>query len=138
VPFGKITAVVFDFETHFIPLREVFNNAMKDHPTFLKVSRENWKAYWGMHFYENHETFGFLAVWEGKIIGFALGQFLSTTHFELYWLAVECDFRKRGVGSYLMTRLKRALKEKKCRELTLDVDLANSDALGFFYHLGFF
>ncbi|HLD96097.1 MAG TPA: GNAT family N-acetyltransferase [Alphaproteobacteria bacterium] len=128
----------FDFQRHFLLLRDAFNDAMNEHPDFKKIPLNSWKPYWDLQFEKNLETFGLIAIYNNKIKGFAVGQFIKSHVFELYWLGVIQTCQKKGIGTELLKSLKTELKEINCKEITLDVDLENEGALDFFHYIGFF
>ncbi|KAL1924667.1 uncharacterized protein VTP21DRAFT_4321 [Calcarisporiella thermophila] len=52
-------------------------------------------------------------------------------------LAVSRDFRKRGLGTALVCRAIKAMKEEKANEIVLETEVTNLGALALYEHLGF-
>jgi ribosomal protein S18 acetylase RimI-like enzyme len=71
----------------------------------------------------------------GRIIGTVLGGFDGRRGM-VYHLAVEARYRKKGLGSLLMTELETRMKEKGCIRSYLLVTKDNLDAIRFYENTG--
>lgn len=52
-------------------------------------------------------------------------------------LAVDKDYRKRGIGSELVSKAINSMKEKGCDEVVLETEITNKGALALYQNLGF-
>jgi ribosomal protein S18 acetylase RimI-like enzyme len=55
----------------------------------------------------------------------------------LYYLAVDPDYRRRGLGRLLVEEAQRRLLKMGCPKINLLVRSANTAVLDFYHHLGF-
>jgi len=76
-----------------------------------------------------------IAEWNGKIIGTLLGGFDGRRGL-VYHLAVEADFRGRGIASRLMEELEARLRSKSCLRTYLLVTPQNEEAMRFYEKRG--
>jgi peptide alpha-N-acetyltransferase len=52
-------------------------------------------------------------------------------------LAVDTQYRKRGIGSALVARAIEAMRDQKCAEVVLETEMINKGALHLYENLGF-
>ncbi|MGE5123555.1 MAG: GNAT family acetyltransferase [Acidobacteriaceae bacterium] len=71
----------------------------------------------------------------GKVIGSVLGGFDGRRGM-VYHLAVEAEFRNRGIGAVLMAELESRMKQKGCIRSYLMVTHDNQEAIRFYHSLG--
>ncbi|OIR14874.1 putative acetyltransferase [mine drainage metagenome] len=77
---------------------------------------------------------GRLAEEDGRVVGFAMGDRATG---ELWVIAVQPEYLKRGIGSELMRRVEAWLVENRCWELWLTTDLdPRLRAYSFYRHRG--
>ena len=55
----------------------------------------------------------------------------------IYYLAVDPDFRRRGIGTTLMHQVERALRERGCPKLNLQIRTSNQAVQAFYEQLGY-
>ena len=78
----------------------------------------------------------FLVAEEGKlIVGAVLGGFDGRRGM-VYHLAVQPEYRERGIGRALMEELERRLRAKGCLKYYLLVTKDNQEALAFYRQMG--
>lgn len=72
---------------------------------------------------------------DGQIIGSVLGGFDGRRGM-VYHLAVDTDYRKKGLGSLLMTELENRMSKKGCIRSYLLVTRDNLEAIHFYEDIG--
>jgi ribosomal protein S18 acetylase RimI-like enzyme len=72
---------------------------------------------------------------EGRVVGTVLGGFDGRRGM-MYHMAVDPEFRKRGIGSILMGELERRLQAKGCIRYYLLVTRDNQEAIQFYERRG--
>lgn len=77
------------------------------------------------------------AVAGGKIIGVSRASFEDEDLAEIRWLAVEKEYRNRGIGTKLAEETVGILKERGKRKVTARVRSASAIPIGIFSKLGF-
>ncbi|MGD8992293.1 MAG: GNAT family acetyltransferase [Desulfobacterales bacterium] len=55
----------------------------------------------------------------------------------IYYLAVDPDYQRRGMGRRMMERAEAALKKRGCPKINLQVRTSNPDVISFYEHLGY-
>jgi len=78
----------------------------------------------------------FVADDEGQVVGTIMGGYDGHRGW-IYSLAVEPQFRKRGIGRDLVQHLERALADLGCLKINLQILAGNSDVAGFYERLGY-
>jgi len=79
---------------------------------------------------------GFLvAVEKGKIIGFIIGVKTDASTLRILMLAVDKNYRRRGIATSLFKRLQFNFPE--VRKITLETRIDNEEAIKFYKKLGF-
>jgi ribosomal protein S18 acetylase RimI-like enzyme len=72
---------------------------------------------------------------DGRIVGAVLGGFDGRRGL-VYHLAVEADFREKGLGTALMAELENRLRARGCVKAYLLVVPDNAEAVAFYRRLG--
>ncbi len=78
-----------------------------------------------------------VAVTDGKIIGVSRASFEDLDLAEIRWLAVEKNYRNKGIGTGLVEKTLEALKDKGKRKITARVRADSLVPLSIFSRLGF-
>jgi len=73
---------------------------------------------------------------DGKIVGTVMAGYEGHRGWVNY-LAVDSDFRKRGLGRALMKEAERRLVEIGCPKVNLQIRNENEEAMAFYERLGF-
>ena len=76
-----------------------------------------------------------IAIAKGKIVGSVIGGFDGRRGM-IYHLAVSPPYRRRGLGSILMTEIERRLRAKGCIRSYLMVTRENTEAMRFYLKRG--
>lgn len=77
-----------------------------------------------------------VAVGEGRLVGTVMGGYDGHRGW-MYSLAVAPEFRRRGVGGMLVRHLERALADRGCLKMNLQVQAGNAAVAGFYEKLGY-
>ena len=77
-----------------------------------------------------------LAEFQGRVVGYLIYWQLPSD-VDVHNLAVHPDYRRRGVGRYLLTTMIHNAREKGFRRVTLEVRKSNSAAQRLYQSLGF-
>ena len=82
-----------------------------------------------------------LSLWlvaaEGDRVAGYVGSQSVMEESDMMNVAVHPDFRRQGIARLLIDELIRALKEKNCTSLSLEVRASNAPAIGLYEALGF-
>ena len=82
-----------------------------------------------------------LSLWlvaaEGDRVAGYVGSQSVMEESDMMNVAVHPDFRRQGIARLLIEELIRALKEKNCTSLSLEVRASNAPAIGLYEALGF-
>jgi ribosomal protein S18 acetylase RimI-like enzyme len=78
----------------------------------------------------------FVAVGEGEVVGTIMGGYDGHRGW-VYSLAVRPAFRRRGFGSALVRHVERALADRGCRKVNLQVYASNAGVVAFYKRLGY-
>jgi len=78
----------------------------------------------------------FVAAVEGIVVGTVMGGYDGHRGW-VYAVAVRPEHRRAGVGAALVRRLERALAERGCLKVNLQVRTSNSAVVGFYQQLGY-
>ncbi|HIH00246.1 MAG TPA: ribosomal protein S18-alanine N-acetyltransferase [Thermoplasmata archaeon] len=88
-------------------------------------------------FYESCPE-GFLVALQNKtIIGFLIGIKTTPNIARILMIAVEDSFRKKGIGSALLTQFIKEMKNQQITKVELEVRTSNKNALRFYKKRGF-
>lgn len=82
------------------------------------------------------ETF-LVAELEGKIVGYVIAGIRWLTVGHVLAIAVDPDYRKRGIGSALMKEVFRRFQKRGATLVRLEVRKSNIEAIKFYRALGF-
>lgn len=74
---------------------------------------------------------------EGKIVGLIVGSRHTATEARILLLAVDKDFRNRGIGKQLMDSFVRACIAERMMSIRLEVRTDNQEAIRFYKNYGF-
>jgi ribosomal protein S18 acetylase RimI-like enzyme len=55
----------------------------------------------------------------------------------IYYLAVDPDFQKRGIGRYMVEKAESKLRKLGCSKINLQVRNSNKSVIAFYEHIGF-
>jgi ribosomal protein S18 acetylase RimI-like enzyme len=78
----------------------------------------------------------FVATEEGRLVGTVMGGYDGHRGW-MYSLAVDPQFRRRGIGRMLVHHLERALADRGCLKVNLQVLAENAGITGFYERLGY-
>lgn len=78
----------------------------------------------------------FVAVSDDQLVGSAMAGFDGHRGW-VYYVAVHPEFRRRGIGSALMSRVEKALYEIGCSKLNLQIRADNHQVKSFYESLGY-
>jgi ribosomal protein S18 acetylase RimI-like enzyme len=78
----------------------------------------------------------FVADAEGAVVGTVLGGYDGHRGW-VYSLAVRPEHQRRGIGTALVRRLERALAERGCLKVNLQVRASNAGVVAFYEKLGY-
>jgi ribosomal protein S18 acetylase RimI-like enzyme len=78
----------------------------------------------------------FVAAVEGIVVGTVMGGYDGHRGW-VYSVAVRPERRRAGIGMALVRRLERALAERNCLKVNLQVRTSNSAVVGFYERLGY-
>lgn len=78
----------------------------------------------------------FVAVSEGAVVGSVMAGYDGHRGW-LYSLAVAPEYRKQGIGSELVRRAERALAERGCMKINLQIMQGNEAVQAFYASLGY-
>lgn len=73
---------------------------------------------------------------DGEIVGFYIASKVLDL-VEIFTIAVDEDYRKRGIGKELLSHLIEKSKESGAREIWLEVSVKNFKAVGLYEKFGF-
>ncbi len=101
-----------------------------------------WDEYEVLNLYMTDSDTCFVAEYEGRVVGFALGATIqkrrsSWKYGYLIWLGVSPELKGQGVGKRLVRRLTEAFIQEGARMMLVDTDGENEDAVEFFHRAGF-
>jgi ribosomal-protein-alanine N-acetyltransferase len=77
-----------------------------------------------------------VAKFDGAVVGYLSAEFL-VDHFDLLAIAVEKDFRRQNVATYLLDKLYNLCSELKINDIFLEVRQTNLSAVSFYEKVGF-
>jgi len=78
----------------------------------------------------------YVAECRGRIIGYALAV-VEDNECHLYSIAVRAKYRRRGIGTSLLTETIEECKRRGCSRMILEVADDNTEAIGFYLKHGF-
>jgi ribosomal protein S18 acetylase RimI-like enzyme len=78
----------------------------------------------------------FVAAVEGIVVGTVMGGHDGHRGW-VYSLTVRPEYRRAGIGTALVSRLERALAERGCLKVNLQVRTSNSAVVGFYERRGY-
>lgn len=108
----------------------------KDFEQILKIGRASFKEPWPKSEFEKYLDSSFAAENNGKIAGFAVGKILGSKAV-LKLIAVNHDFRGKGVGKELMEYIFKYFAENGAKEVTAHSRLHNKAGCSFLKSFGF-
>lgn len=112
----------------------------RDLPEVIKI----YNYYFGVLWTEEDVTallrqrncIGMVVEYENKVVGFMIYE-LHKSRLRVLSLAVDIDYKRQGVGSAMIQKLVDKLSQQRRKELVLEVNEVNLDALLFYKALGF-
>jgi ribosomal protein S18 acetylase RimI-like enzyme len=78
----------------------------------------------------------FVAESDGRVIGTAIGGYDGHRGW-IYSVAVLAEYQRQGIGEKLVRRLERALAERGCLKVNLQVFSSNGAVVAFYERLGY-
>ena len=85
---------------------------------------------------EYDKKFLFIAEDRNKIIGTVMGCYDGHRGW-IYSLVVREDYKKRGIGMQLISRVEEELKKYNCPKVNLQVHGENKEVIGFYRKIGY-
>ncbi|MEN6378649.1 MAG: ribosomal protein S18-alanine N-acetyltransferase [Methanofastidiosum sp.] len=86
--------------------------------------------------YESHRDTFLVAEKDGDVIGFVIGM-VQKREGHVLVIAIRDDYKKKGIGTFLMKKLIDVYKKKGITRLKLEVRVSNVAALSMYRNLGF-
>lgn len=86
--------------------------------------------------YESHRDTFLVAEKERVVIGFVIG-IIQKKEGHILVIAIRDDYKKKGIGTFLMKKLIDIYKKKGITQLKLEVRASNVAALSMYKNLGF-
>jgi ribosomal protein S18 acetylase RimI-like enzyme len=83
-----------------------------------------------------HDGLFFVALLDGRVIGTVMAGYDGHRGW-LYSVAVHPDHRQQGIGSQLVARAERALAERGCLKINLQILADNAAVAAFYASLGY-
>jgi ribosomal-protein-alanine N-acetyltransferase len=90
-----------------------------------------------LYFYDIPPEGFLIAEINGKVIGYVVGNMRNDFEGHILAIAVDPDYKKRGVGTKLMEAIINVLKDKGAARVRVELKLYNTDAKKFYSSLGF-
>lgn len=78
----------------------------------------------------------YVATVDSRIVGTAMAGFDGHRGW-VYYVAVDPQSRRRGIGSALMAQVERGLRQVGCSKLNLQVRMSNKKTVAFYRSLGY-
>ncbi|HEY5789221.1 MAG TPA: GNAT family N-acetyltransferase [Gammaproteobacteria bacterium] len=96
-----------------------------------------WDEYEPVTLFTSDGEFCFVAVRDGKLVGFALGSLIDKrksawSYGYLTWLAVDPKLARGGIATQLVEAITEAYIRAGARMMIVDTDAENEQAIGFF------
>lgn len=115
--------------------------AAEDIPGVLEVEEKSFTSPWSreafvFELFHNKVAYYLVAKAEDKVIGYG-GMWLLLDEAHVTNIAVHPDWRRRGVGEKLLSRLMADAKERGAERMTLEVRKSNWSARRLYEKLGF-
>jgi ribosomal-protein-alanine N-acetyltransferase len=88
-------------------------------------------------FYESYPEGFLVALDDGTIIGFLIGIKNTSNTARILMLAVKDAYRKKGIGSSLLSQFLKEMKHQNITRVELEVRTSNKRALKFYQDQGF-
>ena len=113
----------------------------KDMKDVLRIERESfdehaWSEEQFMACLQNRNCIGMVAEYQGKVVGFMIFE-TQKTKILLRTVATLSKFRRKGVASQMIDKLKKRLGRQRCNQIMLEVRETNLPAQLFLRSLGF-
>jgi len=101
-----------------------------------------WDEYEPISLFSTDGEFCFVAEYEGRLAGFALGSLIDKrksawSYGYLTWLAVDPELKRLGIATQLMDAITDAYIRAGARMMIVDTDAENATAISFFRRHGF-
>jgi ribosomal-protein-alanine N-acetyltransferase len=90
-----------------------------------------------MELYESVPDGFYVAIMNGKTVGYVVGFISITIKGRIFTLCVKEEYRGMGIGTRLMDKICATLKENGSDEATLEVRISNISAQHFYFKRGF-
>lgn len=112
----------------------------RDMPEVLRIEQTSFGNPWGDEDFlcclRQRNCIGMVAEYDHQILGFMIYE-LHKSRLHILNFAVAAEYRKRGIGSQMITRLVDKLSQQRRNEIILEVRESNLDAQLFFKKLNF-
>ena len=90
-----------------------------------------------MELYESVPDGFYVAIMNGKTVGYVVGFISITIKGRIFTLGVKEEYRSMGIGTQLLDKICATLKENGSDEVTLEVRISNIPAQHFYLKRGF-
>lgn len=106
----------------------------------IRIDRDSTSPPWSERLFEQEFKNRYATVYgvrhSGKLVGYLVAHHVLGDGHILNFV-VESDFRRNGIGSYLLTEVIRDLFRRGVSKIWLEVRVSNEPALGLYSHFGF-
>ncbi len=113
---------------------------ISDVPCAAKIEKENFSINWSEETFKstlsNGHSYMIVAKMQDDIVGYA-GMYSVAGEGYVYNVAVQKEFRCKGIGTALVKNMISYSKETKLKFLSLEVRKSNKSAIGLYEKLGF-
>lgn len=120
---------------------KIVKASSKDIRKIIDIEELSYKDPWPrevfiMDYLFNSSALYYIAKTENKIVGF-IGIWLEPTRLHIINVAVHPEYRNEGVGTQLLLFAINYAKERKFKEVSLEVRKSNENAIRLYKKLGF-
>ena len=113
---------------------------LRDIPEVIRIEKESFEYPWSeddfFHCLRQRNCIGMVAEHEGRVVGFMIYE-LPKTKIRLLSMATATTFRRQGVGTMMLAKLKSKLSGQRRTRITIEVRETNLPAQLFFRATGF-
>jgi ribosomal-protein-alanine N-acetyltransferase len=114
--------------------------ALEDMDEVVKIENQSFSDPWKREFFSeeirNNFASPLVAKLDQKVVGYAC-LWIFFGELQIANIAVEKDFRRRGIGRKILERIIAYARDKSCLKITLDVRESNREAIDLYNKFGF-